>query len=581
MALQWHLPNFSQVLSLKASSLPLDSIQIVMDILYNPDNGAPFFDSILFRENAFFTFSFVLNNCPEVMASLPFIGYISAGSPTVLYPLYSTHADLVVLKLKVVLSAYLLTPLLHDAYEEVPGLEVPIYAQDHLPPMFILPLITWNFGDTIVHLALHPSGYDPVLYSVGFPLFNSTSLLPMPDLTALSYDHTYATWAYSPAADSLESGFPGSLISSSILKTSHNGTSAYLACGGNPNAHMSNLTTQKTGAHHKPRTKTKNTTLQRISHQYPNWGKALANLRCMIRAAICCRECPNLFLLVMSDYVTEQKALLNSIWPDALTQSKFQLQDLENMVTIANNTPMSEADILALGDTWFSLFMHDNKCHIFATLKSNRAGFDLSTIFGTTLNNKVISLLSKLKPPQSNRLPLTDNGIAWFLLHQVTKEFMYYVIFWHNSTQGNHICLADLCPAIFRHAAYPPMATLALALTNAYIVLLTFLDIEVKDFHAFMSTSNFHAHVCQMLPMLFEQSSNSGHTAFMLAMKMLCDVRKGDVKWLPDSLFTTASMLFGLVDPLDIKALIEAHLMEDMMQTTLQQEEESCLEYLK
>jgi hypothetical protein len=40
-------------------------------------------------------------------------------------------------------------------------------------------------------------------------------------------------------------------------------------------------------------------------------------------------------------------------------------------------------------------------------------------------------------------------------------------------------------------------------------------------------------------------------------------------------------VLFGLVDPLDIKALIEASLKENAMQTGLQQEEESCLEYLK
>lgn len=38
---------------------------------------------------------------------------------------------------------------------------------------------------------------------------------------------------------------------------------------------------------------------------------------------------------------------------------------------------------------------------------------------------------------------------------------------------------------------------------------------------------------------------------------------------------------FGLVDPLDIKTLIEVSLKEDATQTGLQHEEESCLEYLK
>ncbi|KAG1901702.1 uncharacterized protein F5891DRAFT_1187159 [Suillus fuscotomentosus] len=50
---------------------------------------------------------------------------------------------------------------------------------------------------------------------------------------------------------------------------------------------------------------------------------------------------------------------------------------------------------------------------------------------------------------------------------------------------------------------------------------------------------------------------------------------------LPESLFTAASVLFGLVDPLDIKTLIEVSLKEDATQTGLHHEEESCLEYLK
>ncbi|KAG1897348.1 uncharacterized protein F5891DRAFT_1192057 [Suillus fuscotomentosus] len=50
---------------------------------------------------------------------------------------------------------------------------------------------------------------------------------------------------------------------------------------------------------------------------------------------------------------------------------------------------------------------------------------------------------------------------------------------------------------------------------------------------------------------------------------------------LPAPIFTASSVLFGLVDPLDIKALIEASLQEDARQTGLQHEEESCLEYLK
>jgi hypothetical protein len=77
-----------------------------MVFLYNSDNNAPYFDSVLFREDSFWTFSvssvvdfiacethshelqFVLKNCPEATAVLPFVGYVSVGSLANLFPLY-------------------------------------------------------------------------------------------------------------------------------------------------------------------------------------------------------------------------------------------------------------------------------------------------------------------------------------------------------------------------------------------------------------------------------------------------------------------------------------------------------------
>lgn len=63
--------------------------------------------------------------------------------------------------------------------------------------------------------------------------------------------------------------------------------------------------------------------------EHPNWGKALANLRCMIRVVVCRRDNLNLFLLVTADHAAERKALINSLWPDTLTQCDLQQKDLE------------------------------------------------------------------------------------------------------------------------------------------------------------------------------------------------------------------------------------------------------------
>jgi hypothetical protein len=44
-------------LFLKTDNFIIDSTQIAMVFLYNADNSAPFFDSILFRDEVFWTFS--------------------------------------------------------------------------------------------------------------------------------------------------------------------------------------------------------------------------------------------------------------------------------------------------------------------------------------------------------------------------------------------------------------------------------------------------------------------------------------------------------------------------------------------
>ncbi|KAG1896092.1 uncharacterized protein F5891DRAFT_983785 [Suillus fuscotomentosus] len=615
-----------------------------MLFLFNSDNSALFFDSILFREEALFTFS-----TSNVLA---FVGYVSVGAPVALYPLYSSQAGLTMLRSQILLSAYLRTGLLHNAaYEQGPDLEVPIYALDSSPNAFNIPYVGRRLGhdgnhynlyscvdynDSVVHPALYPAGYDPLLY-VELPLLyfppmsnamfdlTQTALIPLNSAPLLKS-------SLHAAPSSSESGLvgPGSILGSSILESSYMGSSAYPAYGGDTSTDVSSPITKQTSAK-----KPKKVMLQYINSKYPKWARALGNLWCMIRVAMCRRDTPSPFLLVMADYAAERKALIESIWPQALTCCNLQPMDLEPVLTIPTKNIMSEAEILAL-------------CHVKDSMMINGTGFDLKHIFGVALHDKVIALTLKLMRLWASCLPLADNGLVWFLENQITQE----------------------------DAAHPPMATLSLVVTSCYEVLLDYIDSEAEDFHGFISPNKMFMQICEILPVLFNQSDDPDHAPFIIAMKALSDknamCRKADVRrdvthltwqynihpscllmkpichellqnrkgnmtmcqvdeclarqtawpgyprWrkefdrqkcaialpllptnsialnldvlgithsesniLPDSLFTTASVLFGLVDPLDIKALIEVSLKEDTTQTGLQQEEESCLEYLK
>ncbi|KAG2135618.1 hypothetical protein BD769DRAFT_1385500 [Suillus cothurnatus] len=371
-----------------------------MVFLYNADNSAPFFDSIIFRDEVFWTFSdsfmqFVLGNCLGAATVLPFIGYVPVGSPAALYPLY--------LGSWTTLSAYLQTPLAHDvAYEHGPDLEVPIYVLEPQSHSLNLPLVgqklshDGNYYDlytcvildnngTVIHLALHPAGYREITHGVELPTldfmplpmmsdvtfdltqtvtmsfipFNSVMNQPdsvtelsvrSPTINCLRYHPTTVTSrAHSSTTNSSESGLvgTGSIVGSSILETSYMGSSTYPACGGNTNANTSNNTPGFTGAQCSSTQKNKKLTLQRIMTRNPNWGKALANLQCMLRVVVCRGGCPSLFLLITAEYGSERKALIDSLWPETLTWCNLQQKDLEK-ITTPDNDVMSDVDILAL-----------------------------------------------------------------------------------------------------------------------------------------------------------------------------------------------------------------------------------------
>jgi hypothetical protein len=182
--------------------------------------------------------------------------------------------------------------------------------------------------DAIVNLALYPAGYQPIplvsdltcdLIQAPFISLNVLeSRVRSPTINRLRFDPiVLASRAHSSVADSSESGLlgSGSIVSSSIVDTSYRNSSARPARRGKDKAKKSEPTNKGT--------------LKFIMNSYPNWGKALSHLRCMLRVAICRGDCPSLFLLVMSDYQAERAAVIHSVWPETLIRCNLQLKDLE------------------------------------------------------------------------------------------------------------------------------------------------------------------------------------------------------------------------------------------------------------
>ncbi|KAG2737060.1 hypothetical protein P692DRAFT_20823943, partial [Suillus brevipes Sb2] len=108
--------------------------------------------------------------------------------------------------------------------------------------------------------------------------------------------------------------------------------------------------------------------------------------------------------LLGSGSIAERAAVIHSVWPETLIRCNLQLKDLER-----DDDTLPDADILTLnkqGSAWFSLFMYDNKRQVSASIVTTRAGFDLTHIFGVALHDKIMSIISRLTPPQSDCLPL-------------------------------------------------------------------------------------------------------------------------------------------------------------------------------
>ncbi|KAG2097516.1 uncharacterized protein F5147DRAFT_656323 [Suillus discolor] len=190
---------------------------------------------------------------------------------------------------------------------------------------------------------------------------------------------------------------------------------------------------------------------------------------------------------------------------------------------------------------------------------------------------------------------------------------LYHIVFRTTTTSRIRLTIADLEPAIFRHAPNPPADTLALAGSCCYQALLARL-ISMWGIANVMpdypTAVQVHAELHETAMMLFQAEDDPDIVPFKAELKKLCTItpigpecccaigttpqplrahflgtdqtETALTSWLQqqgcdtlsDPLFVTASVLFGWVNSHDLMALLDMSLKEGVMQMLLQQEEE-------
>ncbi|KAG1868588.1 hypothetical protein F4604DRAFT_1927123 [Suillus subluteus] len=395
--------------------------------------------------------------------NVEFIGYLLLGTQPTLYPLYCPPAGLVELQPELTLVAYLSTPMIHSPVYESLETEVPVYVlilRTTPTPFLNLHWIRGKTGydnvmhgvydhasvasadepETVIHLARHPSGYY-----VPVPELPAPKLVPAPKLPV-------------PAPKLLVPEVENSVSGSSILPTmSWVESSVMVSTTGTGTVMLARP--KKVQAEHS---------LHKVMQTCPNWRKALAYLRVLLRIALCHGHSDNPHVLINVDYAKRRLELICSCWPDCLFRANIAPEALETVLTKDSKAPMTHAEVLTLA-----------------------------------------------------------NGFATFLTHQMTKEMVYHIVFRTTTMSRIRLTITDLEPAIFRNAPHPPVDTLALVGSCCYQALLARLvsmwgtaDI-MPDYP---TPVQIYAELCEAATMLIQAEDDPGIVPFKAELRGLCTI---------------------------------------------------------
>ncbi|KAG1742176.1 hypothetical protein EDB19DRAFT_1907642 [Suillus lakei] len=268
-----------------------------------------------------------------------------------------------------------------------------------------------------------------------------------------------------------------SVDDSSILQTTWIGSSAMISVAG-------------TGTHRRcKKTELAEHSLHRVMETCPNWRKALAYLRILLRIAICRGHSDNPHILVTADYADRRRELLNSWWPKSLICANAMQENLETVLAKDTQVPMSENAVVVLALLWITQFLYDNRRLVTYSMDDSRM-FGLGNFFGLAQRQCILTFLEMFTHPHAHLLPLSMspinslslsqmtyftqqvNKFYKFLHHQMAKELIYHIIFRTTATCHIRLTIADVEPMTFRTATNPPVDTLALVGSCCYQVLL-------------------------------------------------------------------------------------------------------------
>ncbi|KAG1803420.1 uncharacterized protein BJ212DRAFT_1304570 [Suillus subaureus] len=214
---------------------------------------------------------------------IDFISYLSVGHGPMLYPLYLT--------VHISLYAYVLTSIVHrSVFETEQMAEVPIYVNS----------VSSNVSSTVIHLALHPTGY--------YPWSNV-------DLTAFQ--------AISDARNS------GSILIIPALVMPGN-VNAPDSANGDKYEHLIPGDPAKKAAKAEGG-------LKNVIGRLPKWRKAIAYLQIELRVSVCTGEIGNPHLFDFESWA----AAIQLVWPCALSRANINSSDLEIVKLIKTGTYMT------------------------------------------------------------------------------------------------------------------------------------------------------------------------------------------------------------------------------------------------
>ncbi|KAG2139299.1 hypothetical protein DEU56DRAFT_755604 [Suillus clintonianus] len=462
-----------------------------------------------------------------------FVGYLAVGSRPILYALYCSAIRLEALKLHVEVIAYVLPLTPHNSIWES-CVEVPIFvAKAHnapdAPPVnldlnaiwsrpsndgVLLHVYAWGNGhNTIIVDAIFPSGHDHEAY----PEFDDAVLAELSELLGSLHEGSVV-----PDTSLASSAMPDSSLASSVVPDSRGLSSI---------AHSHN----DDQPNNTP-TRSDSESLNDIQLKYPQWQTVLVRLRILMRLDICCGACGNPFLLTHISGAEHKARFVANLFERSLAELRLTRAELCS-IRATDGSEVTVEDILVLAAKWVSALLSDTKRLAKIAILDPRPplGFSIIDLPLEILIERCVVLLHRFLLPNSGRLPIADNGLAWFLMKEIAKSLVYHLVFWRSVSATVPVVLADIAPGIFRNAPHPPMETLAFVGASCYGSILQRLGEILKamskagksttvNVSQYPPVSQVYDELLQTVVLLFAQKDDPGYPAFVNRMAQLCNI---------------------------------------------------------